>query len=501
MKHNNQEYVLSIDAGTSSIRTRLYDTRGNELEAMSIQRTYTMDRTSDGGEFIDLDRIVQLIFEIIDESTKWIEEQGIRVIAVSCCTFWHNLVGVNEKGEACTSLLNWSDTRPECVLPDLAKRIEPTHFTQRTGCPFHASYLPAKIVWLKNNMPERVKHLWAWMSLGEYLFFRLTGERVCSYSMASGTGLLHSAKCEWDSEIFEAIGVERSQVSNLGDLDEGGFFLRDEFKQRWPGLRDAQWFPAIGDGAASNIGCGAVTPERLTLMVGTSGAMRMVWKGDYREPAQGLWCYRIDRHRPISGGALSNGGNLLQWAMRTLKLGDLKQIEEALRNRTPDAHGLTFLPFLAGQRSPRWNPESRGLIHGLRLSTEPIDILQAGMEAVAYRFRLIYELLSNQVERNQEMIATGGALLQLPVWIQIMADVIQCVVYPSQVKEGSCRGAALLVLEALGAIEDISRIETIVDEPFYPREEAFQFYEKGFQRHLALEEKHIRANKTNMDLY
>ena len=123
-------------------------------------------------------------------------------------------------------------------------------------------------------------------------------------------------------------------------------------------MRDIPWFPAAGDGACSNVGSGCTRNDRLALMVGTSGAMRVLWKADSVEIPDGPWCYRADEKRFVMGGALSDGGNLVAWLRETLRLPE--ETERLLAGMKPDSHGLTFLPLLAGERGPGWATRPTG---------------------------------------------------------------------------------------------------------------------------------------------
>ena len=221
------------------------------------------------------------------------------------------------------------------------------------------------------------------------------------------------------------------------------------------------------------------------MMVGTSGAMRVAWRTDDVAIPERLWCYRIDRQRVVMGGALSNGGNLLEWLRDTLNLpigsrdptkeslpDQLREIESDIAALEPDGHGLIFLPFLAGERSPSWAADARGTISGLRLHTQPIEIIRAGYEAIGYRFALLHELLTATVPEigaaSHPVVASGGALLHSPAWLQIMADALSTPVAASQVPEASCRGAALLALEALGAIDDLESLPAPLGTTYTP---------------------------------
>ena len=160
----------------------------------------------------------------------------------------------------------------------------------------------------------------------------------------------------------------------------------------------------------------------------------------------------MDRQRALFGGALSNGGNLFEWMSHTLRLDADPAVEAALRALPPDGHGLTMLPFFAGERSPGWNSNARAAIIGLSLATPRSKSCRPGLEAVAYRFALIYRGLVAQVPAAQRFVASGGGLLHSPAWMQIMADVLGHPVTASTVDEASSRGNVLLALEALGVI-------------------------------------------------
>jgi gluconokinase len=301
--------------------------------------------------------------------------------------------------------------------------------------------------------------------------------------MASATGLFDQNLRRWDEEMVGALPLERTQLSPISDEPLRG--LKDEWARRWPALREVPWFPAAGDGACSNIGCGCTRNDRLALMVGTSGAMRVLWKADSVEIPDGPWCYRADEKRFVMGGALSDGGNLIAWLRETLRLPEPEEAERLLAGMEPDSHGLTFLPLLAGERGPGWADEANGTIAGLSMSNTPVEILRAAMEAVALRFALIAEIIEKASPGEKEVIATGGGLLGSPTWTGIMADALGRPVITSGIQEASSRGAALLALERLGELE-IEDAEAPLDEVFEPDPERHEVYRKALARQRRL---------------
>src|SRR5262249_35050967 len=157
-----------------------------------------------------------------------------------------------------------------------------------------------------------------------------------------------------DTDWQEFLGVRAEQLPPLGDLHDSITGLNPEFAERWPALKDVPWFPAIGDGAAANVGSGCATEENWAITIGTSSAIRVVVPLDV-VPSRGLWLYLVDAQRGLLGGALSEGGNVIAWLTSTLKLPPLSEAEALVAAMSPGGHGLTVLPFISGERSPGWH--------------------------------------------------------------------------------------------------------------------------------------------------
>ena len=476
--------VLAVDVGSSSVRAGLYDAAGSPVEGSESRLDYDLRYTPDGGATAGADALTELAARAIDSTLS--RAGGYRVRAVASCTFWHSLLGLDGSGRPATPVLTWADRRAAGAAARLRGALDEREVHRRTGCVLHSSYWPAKLLWLSEERPEDFGRSRRWVSPGEYLYLRLFGELRVGTSMASATGLFLQNEKAWDRQLIGALPLEEGQLSPVSDEPFRG--LRGEWAGRWPQLREVPWFPAAGDGACSNVGCGATVPGRPALMVGTSGAMRVLWRAGSAGIPPGLWCYRADGRRFVMGGALSNGGNLVEWLRRTLRLPGPEETERLLARMEPDGHGLTFLPLLAGERGPGWSDRANGVIAGLSMSSTPADILRAAMEAVAYRFAAIADLLEEAFPGRKEVIATGGGLLGSRVWAGITADVLGTGLTLSGVREASSRGAALLALEALGELEvedaEIPRQETL--EPDASRHEA---YRRALERQLELYER------------
>jgi len=415
--------VLALDVGTSSVRAQRFDEHGEPAGELR-QEGYATD---------DPAEVASTVRNVLD---------GEEPDATSC--FAHSLIAVDEDWNALTPVLGWRDTRSAGAAEWLARRLDAESIHARTGAFLHPSFWPAKLAWLAETEPEIFRRAASFVSFADYL----RGKSETSLGMASTSGLLDLTSLDWDSELLGTLGIARARLPRIAGVP------------LWP------------DAACSNAGAGCTGRERAALMIGTSGALRVLYESERPQPKPGLFLYLADSRRVVEGGALSDGGNLYEWIERTLA-----DASGSLADRDPRDHGLTFLPFLGGERSTGWNPDARGTVHGLTFETTPLDVRQAAYEGVAFRFAAIADLLPEVTE----LVATGGGLLRDRDWIQIMADALARPVHVSAVPEASLRGAAVLALERAGHEVVAAPIGEVV-EPRADRADAYRVARAEQQR-------------------
>lgn len=457
--------ILALDIGTSSTRVAVYDHAARPLPGRAHQVRHRPAVTADGGVEHDPARLLEAVLACLDAVLHG--RPAGEVDAVGVATFWHGLLGFDAGGRPLTPISLWADTRSARDAMLLRSALDEAAMHARTGCHLHASYWPARLRWLARERPGETRRVARWGSFGEYLELQLFGEAATSVSIASGTGLFDQARLGWDSEALVAAEIEDTALFPLCDRAQPRRGLRPQWSARWPALRGAAWFPAVGDGAASNVGSGCTDPTRIALNVGTSAALRVVTTAA-TAPPRGLWRYRLDRRLALVGGALSEGGNVYAWCRDTLRLPPDDEIEAALARPTPTGHRLTVLPFLAGERAPGWRNDRRAVIAGLGLDTTPLEILAAALEAVALRIALVYDLLAPQAEPGHVIVASGGALARSPAWTQMIADALGRPLRLARADEATSRGAALLALEALGRLPGLGTAETPLGDTIVP---------------------------------
>lgn len=487
--------VLAIDIGTSAVKTLLFDQLGREVEDARWRKAFELRTSKEGASEADPDDLLKIVWQGIDNTLAKAGTLAKKIVGVASCTFVGNIMGIDQKGKPITPLMTYADTRAEKEVKWLRSEYDETAVHDRTGCHFHSSYLPARFRWLGRTQPELIHKVDRWLSIGEYMDLALFGETSVSYSVASWSGLFDRHQLIWDAPLMAKLPVDVTKLSSLVDINTPKQGLRPEFASRWPALGNVPWLPAIGDGAAANIGSGCSSASRVALTMGSTTAIRTVVDSPLTNVPDGLWCYKVDRKRSLPGGALSEGGNLFAWIQTNLYLGDLLKLESAVTRLNPDGHGLTLLPFIAGERSPGWQGRARAVIQGISLATTPLEILRASMEAVAYRIALVFDRLTTLLPEDFEVVAGGGAIQNLSAWLQIITDVLGRSTAVTSIQESSARGAALLAFEALGLIKNLEKFPVFIKRTYEPDFERHQIYRDALKRQETLYKKLIKDNR------
>ena len=469
--------ILALDVGTSSTRTALFDAGAHRIDGTTAQESYPLITSGEGAAEIEPAVLLRAVRRCLAQTMAKVRGRRIAGIGASC--FWHSLIGTDAAGKPLTRIITWADARCRADAAKLRARFSEKQTHARTGCMLRASFWPAKLAWLRRTQPRIFAKVRQWMSPAEWLQLTLSGEAHCALGMAAGTGVFDPTKLAWDRALLAHCEVSPEKFRTLTDapLPVGGALAKE-----FPALAGVPWFPAIGDGAASNLGSGATRPGLAAINVGTSAALRVMRSGRTARAPFGLFCYRVDAERFVVGGAVSDAGNLRAWCIRELRLPNDTAIETALAAR-PGPSSLTVLPFWTSDRAPTWNENATGVIHGISQSTTALDLLQAITEASYQRIARIAELVMSVEPRPPKFIVSGG-IRHSPSALQRLADVLGQPVFPNDEMEASIRGAAIYALEKLGRPAPA----LVLPKPVKPRARYAKMYAEARERQRTLEE-------------
>lgn len=435
--------ALAMDIGTSSLRTALFSLEGRRCMATTSQQFYRLRTADDGTAELAPPALLAAAIKALTETLarqaadRALRDLPIVVWGASC--FWHSLLGVDKDFEPLTPIYTWADSRCAPDAARLRETLSEPEVHARTGCMLRASFCPAKLAWLRRTQKSLVRRVAHWISPGDFLHARLCGELQPSLSMTSGAGLLDLAAKGWDREVAGAIGFNPTHEPGFERSEP--LLLSAKFARKFPQLRGTPILPAIGDGAASNLGSGATRRGIAAINYGTSSAARFVRRGSYRPAPLGIFCFAIDGKRWLLGGASSNAGNVHQWTSDV--------ICRDTRRRSLPNRSLVVLPFLNGERAPTWCEDLPATVFGLRQNHTAGDLKRAFTDATFIRLSQIIAPLESAAGAKLRFIISGG-LSRSASSVRQLVNALGRRCQTSDEPESSLRGAAVYALEKAG---------------------------------------------------
>ena len=436
--------VLAVDVGTSSVRAGVHDAAGRTVRGTLAQVAYPWDVGGNGSVRLDPAVLHDAVGTALDEAVGRAGPLAAELVAGGISCFLHSIVGLDDAGRPVTPVLSWADTTSALAATALRGRLDPAGTHARTGAPIHSTYWPARILHLRAEFPTAVR----WVGYPELLAELLTGRRVVSRSMASGTGLVDRASGGWSAALLAELGVAEDQLASIADDGDVIGETNGKAAGRWPALAGVPWFGPWGDGPCSNVGLEASGPTQAALVIGTSGALRAVMSDPAPLVPPGLFAQRLGPGSVV-GGQLSEGGGLLAWA-RSLLGASPDSLETRAGLLKPDSHGLTVLPYLAGERGLGYHDSARCSIVGLSAATDGVALYRALLESLALSVAAVDERLTATLGAPPRIIASGGALTASPLLAGMVADALGRPISIEPGVEASLRGAALLALRSAG---------------------------------------------------
>ena len=444
------DVVLGVDIGTTATKVVAFDADGREHA--SAEAGYPLDEPHPGYAVQDPEAIGRAVAGAVAEVVG-AAGGGTTVKGLCLSAAMHTLLAVDEAGRPLTPSITWGDTRAAAQAERL--RVAPGGLAlhRRTGTPLHPMSPLAKLVWFREEDPELFGRTRRWVGIKEYVLAGLTGEWVVDHSIASATGLLELATLDWDREALELAGIERDRLSRLVPSTHVLGRLAPEAARELCVPPDCPIVVGASDGALASLGVGAVHPGVAACSIGTSGALRVMVEDPAVDPQGRVFCYALTPGRWTVGGAINNGGVVLEWAHDALApdAGDRTAVLELAAAAPPGSAGLLMLPYLLGERAPHWSPLPRGAYVGLTRAHHREHLVRAAIEGVCLQLALVLASMRAAGVEVREMRATGG-FARSDLWRQLLSDVLGMDVGYPEAPEASSFGAALLGMEALGIV-------------------------------------------------
>lgn len=486
---NDDHYLLGIDIGGTGTKAGIFTADGTLIG--SGYGEYQMISTVPGQAEHDAELWWQAAVAAIKSSIRGIDASRISAIGVGCT---NGLIAVDQSGKPLRPAIMLWDQR---ALPEV-ERIKTVLGGEKvfsvTGNPLApgAFSLPT-LLWLKHHEPESYEAAHKLMVPGGYLVARLTGEFTIDHSRASTTLLFDIRKRSWYQPFLTELEIDKNKLPTLVYADQIVGSVTEAAAQL-TGL-DAGT-PVVGgcmDTIGASLGTGVLEEGQCFIIMGTAARVAGPLK-TARFDARFMNCTHVTENCWQYIGAINGVGSALRWVRDTF--GQQEQAE-ADRNGTnvydlitdqaaqspPGSKGLLFLPYLAGERTPIWDPYARGVFFGVTLGHTRSDIFNSVLEGAAFAIRHVIDLLENESGIIIEELHIGGAAASSRVWNQIIANVLNKPVVSLTQSHTEVLGAALLAGVGSGVYNDFDEAvsKTVVfGETFEPNDEAHASYSKLF---------------------
>lgn len=470
---------IGVDLGTSAVKLLLMDGEG-KIENI-VSREYPLAFPNPGwSEQKPEDWYVNAV-EGIKELTEGFDKS--QVAGISFGGQMHGLVVLDEKDEVIRPAILWNDGRTGKETEYLNNVIGKENLSKYTANIAFAGFTAPKILWMKENEPEKFARVEKIMLPKDYLAYKLSGSFCTDYSDASGMLLMDVEHKCWSKEMMEICGVTEAQLPKLYESYEVVGTLKPELAEELGLSEEVKIIAGAGDNAAAAVGTGTVGDGRCNISLGTSGTIFISSRQFGVDEHNALHSFaHADGNYHLMGCMLSAASCNKWWMDEILQTKDYGKEQENI-NKLGE-NNVFYLPYLMGERSPHNNPDVRAMFIGMSMDTTREDMTQAVLEGVAFGLRDSLEVarsLGIQIERTK--ICGGGA--KSPLWKKIIANVMNLKVDVIESEEGPGYGAAILAAVGCGEYENVEdaaeKLVKVVDT-VEPEAELVEKYEEKYQK-------------------
>jgi xylulokinase len=450
---------LGIDVGTSGVKAILVGHTG-EVEASAVT-ALQMSTPHPGWAEQDPEAWWQATLASI--KTVLGAKPGARVSSIGISGQMHSSVFLDAKGSVIRPALLWCDGRTTAECQEITRCVGgESRLRDLASNPALEGFTLPKVLWLRNHEPDAFARLSTVLLPKDFIRYRLTGELATEPSDASATLMFDTAKLRWSTEILDAVGLSHSLVPNVGGSSE----VLGKVNVEAAGLTGLSvGTPVVGggaDNACGAAGVGAVLPGEGVTSWGTSGTVLAPTAQPRVDP--GLRAHTFCHVAPgmwyLMGVVLSAGGAFAwyrdQLARDLVSTGEANErLNAEAAAIPPGAEGVTFLPYLQGERTPHRDASMRGALLGLSLAHSRAHLTRAVIEGVCFALRDSVQILAELGMSPRAMLLTGGGARSQFVR-RLQSEIFGVPVCTVNREEGPAYGAALLGAVGTGAFPDLA---------------------------------------------
>lgn len=482
-------YVLGIDIGTTHCKTVAMGADGSVLHEARAHHPTVQEHPGQSEQ--DAETVFGTMLQVVQQSLAALAGHQLQAACFSAAM--HSLLAVDSRGAPLTPAYTWADTRSNAIARSLRASSGAMDLYNNTGTPIHPMSPLCKIAWMKQEMPQVFDAAAKFISIKEYIVWRLFGQYVIDHSIASATGLFDIRARQWYGPALGIAGISAERLSSPVPVTWRAKELKEEYGRLLGIDTRIPFIIGASDGCLANAGCGALGHGEVALTIGTSGAVRLVVDEPRADAGGRLFNYILSDGLYVTGGPVSNGGAALQWfgehvlQQESSGPGDLDWLLQLAAQSPAGAEGLVFLPYLSGERAPFWDAAARGAFIGLQLSHRKEHLARAVLEGISFGLRQVMEAVEESNGPVLEVYA-NGAFVRSPSWLQLMADVLNKNIVVSGMADASAVGAAFMAWHAVGLLRDLKQAKQFIPqgERYVPDQNMHGIYNRNFDIYRGL---------------
>lgn len=489
-------YLLGIDIGTSACKIAIFDKMGKVMATANgaYKVYYPKPGYAEQNPEEWWSAVCGAIKEALKKGSILPEEiAGIGIDGQS----W-SAIAVDKEGNVLTNTPIWMDTRAKDICDELTKKIGAKTIFDLSGNSLQPSYTTAKIIWYQRNMPEIYQKTEKILQSNSYIAYKLTGNMTQDVSQGYGLHCFDMRTGTWNAQMCEKLGIPMRLLPDIYACHDVVGTVTERAAEE-SGLAVGTPVVAGGlDAACGTLGAGVIHSGETQEQGGQAGGMS-ICMDTYKADPRLILGYHVVPGCWLLQGGTTGGGGVMRWleqefadfereeGKRTGK-SSLQLFNEAAEKVPAGSDGMIFLPYMAGERSPIWDPDAKGVFYGLDFSKTKGHFIRAAMEGVALSLKHNLEIAMEAGAEVQELRAMGGSANSL-LWTQMKADVTgKPIVVPSS-DTATTLGAVILAGVGVGMYQDFEEAVrlTVEQKRFHePRTEHADVYEKNYQIYLEL---------------
>ena len=473
------QYLLGIDIGTSSCKTALFGEDG--VLIASASQAYPVRYPHPGWAEQNPEDWWNAVVQAIRET---LEKSGVKPSCVAGIGIdgqsW-SAIPVDREGSVLAPTPIWTDSRAQEECGDMRAAVPGEEWYRVSGNPISPSYTLPKVLWMKKHMPQVYEKTAYILQSNSYIIFRLTGKITQDKSQGYGWACFDMKTGAWNLDLLKAIGINKNVLPDLFECHEivGNV---DQEAARATGLPCGIPVVAGGlDAACGSLGAGVLHNGQTQEQGGQAGGMSICL--DECKPHPALIISRhVVKDKWLLQGGTTGGAGTVKWLREELfpdkafsTLTELAGCAEA------GSEGLLFLPYMAGERSPIWNSNAKGVFFGLDYSKNASHMIRSVMEGVAFSLRHNLET-AEEVNAAAGILRSVGGSTNSDVWMQIKADVTGHSLEVPNGDHATTFGAAILAGVGTGVFssfdEAVGKIK--VTRRYEPRTEQHKKYDQCY---------------------